>query len=287
MHVDRIPRGQGRLFTFGCSFTRHIWPTWADVMAHEFDLKLYNFGEAGRGNQYIFNQIMQADAVYGFGPTDTVMVCWTNVCREDRYANRHWESTGNIFTNNSAMHDSAWIREWADPYGMALRDLGLIHGAHGVLDARGPNWISLAMCDVLDRYDQWSVSQHAVPGGQGLADVFGDTVSRISASFYEVLWHNDIEHKRDRDSELVHENYIDGHPTPKEHQTYLERVLGYAFSDRTRQQVDHCQQQWLDFMRERAGQANGYFNPFLMSPEEKHKLWQLTEFWTHENLQRI
>lgn len=26
-----------RLFTFGCSFTKFFWPTWADILGQEFD----------------------------------------------------------------------------------------------------------------------------------------------------------------------------------------------------------------------------------------------------------
>jgi hypothetical protein len=72
-----------RLFTFGCSFTNYRWSTWADCLAPEFD-EFKNWGQSGAGNPYIFNSVMEADQQYIFNSTDTVVVCWTNIMREDR-----------------------------------------------------------------------------------------------------------------------------------------------------------------------------------------------------------
>ena len=46
-----------RLFTFGCSVTEFIWPTWADILGREFDY-YENWGRVGAGNLYIFNSII-------------------------------------------------------------------------------------------------------------------------------------------------------------------------------------------------------------------------------------
>ena len=45
-----------RLFTFGCSHTNHGYPTWANILAEEFD-EHFNFGLEGSGPFYLFNQI--------------------------------------------------------------------------------------------------------------------------------------------------------------------------------------------------------------------------------------
>ena len=45
-----------RLFTFGCSHTNHGYPTWANLLAEEFD-ELYNFGQGGTGPLFSFFQI--------------------------------------------------------------------------------------------------------------------------------------------------------------------------------------------------------------------------------------
>jgi hypothetical protein len=60
MHIQTLnPSKYKRLFTFGCSFTRYLWPTWADILAE--DIPYYeNWGCGGAGNLYISNAIMEA-----------------------------------------------------------------------------------------------------------------------------------------------------------------------------------------------------------------------------------
>ena len=33
-----------RLFTFGCSYTRYNWPTWADIIADDLQIPFQNWG---------------------------------------------------------------------------------------------------------------------------------------------------------------------------------------------------------------------------------------------------
>ena len=47
-----------RLFTFGCSFTRSKNPTWADIVARQYD-HYQNWGQAGAGNSFIFYSLME------------------------------------------------------------------------------------------------------------------------------------------------------------------------------------------------------------------------------------
>ena len=66
----------------------------------DLDIPFYNYGQSGAGNQYIANMIAQANAVHKFAPDDLIMVCWTNVCREDKWHNGQWATPGNIYTQN-------------------------------------------------------------------------------------------------------------------------------------------------------------------------------------------
>ena len=70
-----------RLFAFGCSFTNYRWSTWADCLAPEFD-SFENWGQAGAGNHYIFNSVMECDQRHNFGAGDTVVVCWLERSRQ-------------------------------------------------------------------------------------------------------------------------------------------------------------------------------------------------------------
>ena len=60
-----------RLFTFGCSHTKHYWPTWAHILSLGCD-EFYNFGKGGTGNFRILNQIMRANEHFKFTKDDYV-----------------------------------------------------------------------------------------------------------------------------------------------------------------------------------------------------------------------
>ena len=83
-----------RFFAFGCSFTSYMWPTWADLISMEIP-NSYNYGKPGGGNVFIFQQFVEANVRYKFNQDDLVILCWTNVAREDRYVHK-WLSPGNM-----------------------------------------------------------------------------------------------------------------------------------------------------------------------------------------------
>lgn len=74
-----------RLFTFGCSFTNWIYPTWADIVARNFDITLHNYGSGGNGNLCISTLLNQANLFYNFNEKDLVMVMWASMHRNDHY----------------------------------------------------------------------------------------------------------------------------------------------------------------------------------------------------------
>ena len=101
-----IQKEPKRIFTFGCSFTKYLWGTWANILGAEFpQAKFYNLGRPSAGNQYIHNVIMQADNVYNFCESDLVVVQWSNVYREDRYFEGAWRNYNNKYSSSlSYMH---------------------------------------------------------------------------------------------------------------------------------------------------------------------------------------
>lgn len=100
-----------RFFAFGCSFTKHTWPTWAHCSA-ELHRRMgvvdytYNFGVGGASNKLIAHTVMLAHAVHNIDSEDIVYVQWTTHDRWDMYAayshnseNGHegWHPQGSIF----------------------------------------------------------------------------------------------------------------------------------------------------------------------------------------------
>jgi len=94
----------GRLFTFGCSYTYYAWPTWADIIAVDRNLDLYNFGIAGLGNVGINQRVLEADCKYNFTPEDQIMIMWTSWCREDLIKGLGYEAAGSVFSKYSIKH---------------------------------------------------------------------------------------------------------------------------------------------------------------------------------------
>lgn len=113
-----------RFFAFGCSFTEHIYPTWADVVRKSFlSTEFYNFGRTGAGNLQISVRVAEANTRYKFNEDDLVMVMFSGFCREDRWVKNRWQSYGNVYNND--YYDKSFYK-YCDPLGYAIKDLGLI-----------------------------------------------------------------------------------------------------------------------------------------------------------------
>ena len=69
-----------RLFTFGCSFTSYLWPTWADILGLEFT-SANNWGHSGLGNRAIAERVAEAHAHFNFTKDDVIIVQWTKIGR--------------------------------------------------------------------------------------------------------------------------------------------------------------------------------------------------------------
>ena len=85
-----------RLFTFGCSFTQYMWPTWADILSKNFNF-YENWALAGAGNLYIFNSIIEAHKRHQFKNDDTIIIMWSGLTRIDYYKNNSWQPQGSDF----------------------------------------------------------------------------------------------------------------------------------------------------------------------------------------------
>ena len=90
-----------RLFTFGCSYTRWHWPTWADIIAHDIGCHYENWAEPGLGNVGIQHKMLECDLKNKFTEDDLVLVAWSGWTREDRYQNGNWQLRGNIATGGT------------------------------------------------------------------------------------------------------------------------------------------------------------------------------------------
>ena len=130
-----------RLITFGCSFTKYHWPTWASILGKEFE-NFDNRGTSGAGNTYIFNHIMQAIADNDIDKDTTVIVMWSSIIREDRFIDMRWLSPGNIY--NQTKYNDAFM-EYVDPIGFFVRDMAHVCATYHALRDIGCEFYFLSM----------------------------------------------------------------------------------------------------------------------------------------------
>ena len=207
-----------RLFAFGCSFTNYRWSTWADCLAPEFD-SFENWGQAGGGNHYIFNSVMEADQRHHFGAGDTVIVCWTSFTRDDRYANGRWHTLGNMFA--CPIYNTEYLKTHVDERGYLLRDLAYIKAVKTLLQARPEvDWKFLSMVEIMARPEpDDDVSLH-----RDVMRLYSDILDSVLPGYDKTVFAGNWPKPGP-----------DPHPSPAEHLAYLDAVLpGWVTKESTR-----------------------------------------------------
>lgn len=122
-----------RLFTFGCSFTQYIWPTWADILGRQFEY-FENWGLAGAGNLYIFNSIIEANQRHTFTSDDTIVIMWSGLTRVDYYHTNSWAPQGPEYEFNNI-----------DPTGYEIINYAYIHAIKELFDRSGLNYKMISL----------------------------------------------------------------------------------------------------------------------------------------------
>ena len=209
-----------RLFTFGCSFTNYRWSTWADCLEPEFDY-FENWGQAGAGNHFIFNSVMEADQRHHFGKDDTIIVCWTSINREDRYVDGRWHTPGNAhFATN--VYNSAYLKTHLDERGYLIRDLAYIKAVLVLLQSRPKlEWRFLSMVEIMARpWPDDNVSLH-----HDVMKLYSNVLDHILPGYDKTVFATTGYPNRNGDP----------HPSPAEHLAYLDAVLpGWVTKQSTR-----------------------------------------------------
>ena len=174
-----------RLFTFGCSFTNSMRPTWADIVAREY--KHYeNWGRGGAGNSFIFYSLMECHKRNKITRDDVVMIMWSSIGREDRYVGGEWRTPGSIY--NQTEYDENFVKKFADPTGYLLRDAAHLAGAKAVLDAIGCKYyfFSIVPFDVPDdNVFKIFSTDHKIQ------NLYSDEFAALRPSVYETIFNYD------------------------------------------------------------------------------------------------
>ena len=194
-----------RLFTFGCSFTQYLWPTWANILGREF-AHFENWGRIAAGNQFIFNSLIECHLKNQLGPDDIIGIMWTNVFREDRYVNNQWLTPGSIY--NQTEYDKNFVKKFADTRGYYIRDLATIHATKLLLDSIGCRYFFLSMIPVLNESE--FDSSDPADEIKDLLPYYRATIDEIRPSIFEAVFNKDWWSRPfcEGDLSVVKENYV-------------------------------------------------------------------------------
>lgn len=262
-----------RLFTFGCSFTKYQWMTWANLLGYElgniYNTEFYNLGQAGSGNTYIANMVSQTDQCYKFNENDLVIICWSGVTREDRYKYNRWWTHGNAYniSKSGSIFTQKLYNSIADDCHFLMRDLANIKLVNDLLSNK-TQYHFLSMKDI-GQYELKIRKDNHIK----LLKNYSDIISKIYPSFTRVLWKNDIEIKNKRNSKLNHKYYCDTHPSPYEHYLYLKSIFDYKFSDDTINNVKSYEYKYNQLIKQFYTDINEVIHPADFPETKKKKMY--------------
>lgn len=235
------PANYKRFFSFGCSFTNYLWPTWADIIGQ--DIPVYqNWARPGAGNHFIFNSVMEAHARYQFNEDDLIIIMWSNKEREDRYHNSQWLNATNL--TQKEIYGKQWFKMFGTDFkGYLIRDLAFIKATQTFLESCNCDWeqfmispitnidVDLATAAGLDKLTDSEQYNYIVNAFNNLCDgndidpfiehkevieIYKDVFLKINKSM-EGRWSNEY-----RINRKVPNN--DVHPTPLEALEFLNNV---------------------------------------------------------------
>ena len=244
-----------RLFTFGCSYTKYYWPTWAEYLALDFDY-FENWGKPGLGNQAIIERIAECDARNKFTADDVVIVQWSSHLRHDWYhihdlpenRPRGWKTHGSIFSMyNKKIFDKDWVDMFFYEPAYIMHTLNAIKLAQTYLKSNGVQWYMTSVGEIRNLGRDLSMPLlygeivKGAPAKKTDADEFPIWVEHPHYRFYEQsIWNDHADHwltplntfAFDHPefiwwfSDEKGEKWYDSHPSSTAHALWVEEQLG-------------------------------------------------------------
>lgn len=140
-----------RLFTFGCSFTKYYYPTWADMLGLSFE-EHYNYGIPGIGNRAIMERVMEAHAAHNIRKEDVVIVQWTGHFRHDWHVNKDlsflhrpsmpsWQTCGPVYQSpNDLIYNKDWFDIFFNEESYIMHSFNSVYAVINILEFIGCKW---------------------------------------------------------------------------------------------------------------------------------------------------
>ena len=134
-----------RLFTFGCSLTNYVWPTWSNVLAtHPHFDNFENWAISGVGNFAIFERLVECITTRNLQPDDVVIVQWSGIARHDTLlTSKGWVPQGGLV--HSKVFNTEWYNNFFDPTAYSFHTLNYITAAQTLLNNANCIWKMTSM----------------------------------------------------------------------------------------------------------------------------------------------
>lgn len=226
------------LYAFGCSFTKYIWPTWADILGH-YAKDYINFGKARSGSYYSFNQLIHFVTNRNLTEQDIVAICWSTPYREDRIKNSKWLFSGPLSHPNAKEYQGNFIEELFDVGHYLELQRTFVLSAIEILEAKNVNYIMFSLDNILLNFNNKKNIVENILNNLGSDsnlfyknlqlqieknEQYSDYSKKLLTPMmdYLNLRKNHIRPTLETEDGILVPDY---HPTPAEHLRYLENVI--------------------------------------------------------------
>lgn len=108
-----------KLYTFGCSYTKYLWPTWANIIATHYDYNHhFNCAQPGAGNYYIAEKLYEMHLKFGITKEDSVIIMMTSANRFDVYDPKEqaFKLNGNVYNSEHIFGEKFVNEVWNDEH---------------------------------------------------------------------------------------------------------------------------------------------------------------------------
>jgi len=141
---------KNRLFTFGCSYTKYMWPTWANIIATNFE-EHYYCAQQVEGNYYVAEILYEMHLKTTITKNDVVLIMLSSFNRIDIYNPKYkaFNLTGNIY-NSEHIYGEKFVRDaWNDEHSI-YNTWFMVKSMKALLDSIGCEYKILHAFDLLE-----------------------------------------------------------------------------------------------------------------------------------------
>jgi hypothetical protein len=230
-----------RLFTFGCSFTRYYWPTWADILGQEYD-EFENWGNGGIGNRAILERLTECVVNNKITADDTIIIQWSDLHRFDIHKPRPelpegWAQGGNMLT--APDFEKSWISSIWSEQSFVMHTLNFIKLSITLLESLPCTWYMTSMHDISMDLNRWP---SAFKNYQPLLK-HKNFLSPMDSFFSQ------YDFPRKQLIDIDEKPQLDEHPVPIAHYAWLAEILAPKLNKSPNEQwaikantvlFDHC-----------------------------------------------